>query len=69
MLSLLFVILIPTPSSILFRCMLYVPGCKLRTIETRVGTLVSVSVSVVRNTREVGLAHNLGKDRVRKDRQ
>ena len=45
--SLLFVLMIPIPSSILFRCILYVPGCGLRTLETGVGTLVPVSVSVV----------------------
>ena len=47
MLSLLFVLLIHTPSSILFRCIIYVPGCGLRTLETGVGTLVSVNVEVV----------------------
>ena len=47
MLSLLFVILIPTPSNILFCCIFYVTGCGLRTLETGVGTLVSVIVAVV----------------------
>ena len=47
MISLLFVLLIPTPSSIFFRCNLYVTGCGLRTLEAEVGTLLSVSVSVV----------------------
>ena len=47
MLSLLFVLLTPTLSSIIFRCILYVPGCRLRTLETGVGTLVLVSVAVV----------------------
>ena len=47
MLSFIFVLLIPTPSSIFFCCILYVPGCGIRTLEAGVGTLVSVSVSVV----------------------
>ena len=47
MLSLLFVILIPTPSNISFCCIFYVPGGRLRTLETVVGTLVSVSVAVL----------------------
>ena len=47
MLSLLFVILIPTPSNVLLCCIFYVPGCGLRTLETGVGTLVYVSVEVV----------------------
>ena len=47
MLSLIFVILIPTPSNILFRCIFYGPGCGIRTIETGVRTLVFVSVAVV----------------------
>ena len=47
MLSLLFVLLIPDPSSILLRCILYVPGSGLRTLEAGVGTLVSMGVTVV----------------------
>ena len=47
MLSLLLVILIPTPSNILFSCIFYVPGCGIRTLDTGVGTLVSMSVTVV----------------------
>ena len=47
MISLLFVLLIPTPSSIFFRCNLYVTGCGLRKLVAEVGTLLSVSVSVV----------------------
>ena len=47
MLSLLFVLLIPTPSSIFFCCILFVPGCRFRTLEDGVGTLVSVGVAVV----------------------
>ena len=47
MLSLLFVLLIPAPSSVFLCCILDVPGCGLRTIEAGVGTLVSVSVTVV----------------------
>ena len=47
MLLLIFVILIPTPSVILLCCILYVTGCGIRTLETGVGTLVSVSVTVV----------------------
>ena len=47
MLSLLFVLLIPIPSSIFLRCILYVPGCGLRALEAGVGTLVSVGATVV----------------------
>ena len=47
MMSLLFVILIPTPSSIFFRCILDVSGCRLRTLEAGLGTLLSMSVVVV----------------------
>ena len=46
MLSLLFVLLIPAPSSVFLRCILDVPGSGLRTLEAGVGTLVSVSVTV-----------------------
>ena len=47
MLSLLFVLLIPAPSSVFLRCILDVPGSGFRTLESGVGTLVSVSVTVV----------------------
>ena len=47
MLSLLFVLVIPAPSSIFLRCIIYVPGCGIRTLEDEVGTLVSVDVTVV----------------------
>ena len=47
MLSLLFVFLIPAPPSVLLRCILYVPGSRIRKLEARVGTLVSVGVTVV----------------------
>ena len=47
MLSLLFVLLVPAPSSVFLRCIIYVPGSGLRTLEAGVGTLVSVSVTVV----------------------
>ena len=47
MLSLLFVILVLTPSGILLCCIFYMTGYRLRTPETGVGTLVSVSVAVV----------------------
>ena len=47
MLSLLFLLLIPTPSSVFLCCILYVPGCGLRTLEAGVGTLVYVGVTVV----------------------
>ena len=47
MLSLLFVLLIPAPSSVFLRCILYVPGYGLQTLEAGVGTLVSVGVTVV----------------------
>ena len=45
MLSLLFVLLIATPLSVFLSCILDVPGSGLRTLETGVGTLVSVSVT------------------------
>ena len=47
MLSLLFVLLIAAPSSVFLSCILDVPGSGLRTLETGVGTLVSVSVTVM----------------------
>ena len=47
MLSLLFVILIPDPSSVFLSCILDVPGSGLRILEAGVGTLVSTSVTVV----------------------
>ena len=47
MLSLLFVLLIPTPSSVFLCFIIDVPGCGLRTLEAGVGTLVSMSVTVV----------------------
>ena len=47
MLSLLFVFFITAASGVLFGCILDVPGIGLRTLETGVGTLVSVSVTVV----------------------
>ena len=47
MLSLLFVLLIHSSSIIFIHCILYVPGCGLRTLEAGVGTLVSVGVIVV----------------------
>ena len=47
MLSLLFVILIPAPSSVFLRCILYVPGCGLSALEAGVGKLLSVGVAVV----------------------
>ena len=45
--SLLFVLFITAASGVLFGCILDVPGIGLRTLETGVGTLVSVSVTVV----------------------
>ena len=47
MLSLLFVLLIPAPSSVLLRCIIYVPNSRIRTLEAGVETLVSVGVTVV----------------------
>ena len=47
MLSLLVVLLIAAPSSVFLSCILDVPGSGLRTLEAGVGTLVSVSVTVV----------------------
>ena len=47
MLSLLFLLLIPAPSSVFLRCILDVTGCGLRTLEAGVVTLVSVGVTVV----------------------
>ena len=47
MMSLLFVILVLTPSGILLCCIFDVTICGLRTLETGVGTFVSVSVTVV----------------------
>ena len=47
MLSFIFVILVLTPSGILLCCIFDVSGCGTRTLETRVKTLVYVSVAVV----------------------
>ena len=47
MLSLLFVLFIAAPSRVFLSCILDVPGSGLRTLEAGVGTLVSVSVTVV----------------------
>ena len=47
MLSLLLVLFITAASGVLFGCILDVPGIGLRTLETGVGTLVSVSVILV----------------------
>ena len=47
MLSLIFVLFIAAPSGEFCGCIIDVPGCGLRTLETGVGTLVSVSVTVV----------------------
>ena len=47
MLSFIFVILVLTPSGILLYCIFDVYGCGLRTLQTGVGELVSVSVAVV----------------------
>ena len=47
MLSLLFLLFITSASGVFFGCILDVPGSGLRKLETGVGTLVSVSVTVV----------------------
>ena len=47
MLSLLFLLFIAAPSGVFFGCIIDVPGSGLRTLETGVGTLVSVSVTVL----------------------
>ena len=47
MLSLLFVLFIAAPSRVFLSCILDVPGSGLRTLETGVGTLMSVSVTVL----------------------
>ena len=47
MLSLLFVFFITAASGVLFGCILDVPGIGLRTLETGVGALVPVGVTVV----------------------
>ena len=47
MLSLLFVLLIPSPYSVFLCCILDVPGSSIRTLEAGVGTLMSVSVTLV----------------------
>ena len=47
MLSLLLVLFITTASGVLFCCILDVPGIGLRKLETGVGTLVTVSVTLV----------------------
>ena len=47
MLSLLFVIFITAPLGVFLGGILDVPGSGLRTLETGVGTLVSVSLTVV----------------------
>ena len=47
MLSLLFVLFITAASGVLFGCILDVSSIGIRTLETGVGTLVSVSVTVV----------------------
>ena len=47
MLSLLFVFSITAAYGVLFGCILVVPGIGLRKLETGVGTLVFVSVTVV----------------------
>ena len=47
MLLLLFVLLILAPYSVLLRCIFYVPGSGIRTLEAGVGTLVSVGMTVV----------------------
>ena len=46
-LSLLFVLCIAAPSRFFLSCILDVPGSGLRTLETGVGTLVSVNATVV----------------------
>ena len=47
MLSLLLVFFITTASGVLFCCIIDVPGIGIRTLETGVGTLVPVGVTVV----------------------
>ena len=47
MLSLLFVLFITSPLRVFLSCILDVPGSGLRTLETGVGTLLSVVVTVV----------------------
>ena len=47
MLPLLLLFFITTASGVLFCCILDVPGIGLRTLETGVGTLVPVGVTVV----------------------
>ena len=47
MLSLLFLLFIAAPSNVFLSFILDVPGSGLRTLETGLGTLVSVSVTVV----------------------
>ena len=47
MLSLLFVLFITAASGVFLGCVLDVPGSGLRTLETGVGTLVPVSVTLV----------------------
>ena len=47
MLSLLFVLFITADSGVFLGCIIDVPGYGLRTLETGVGALVSVSVTVV----------------------
>ena len=47
MLSLPFVLFITAPSGVFLGCILDVPGSGIRTLETGVGTLVSVSVTVL----------------------
>ena len=47
MLSLLLVLFVTTTSGVLFCCILDVPGTGLRALETGVGTLVPVGVTVV----------------------
>ena len=47
MLSLLFLLFITAASGVFLGCILDVPGSGLRTLETGVGKLVSVSVTVV----------------------
>ena len=47
MFSLLLVLFITTASGVLFCCILDVPSIGLRTLETGVGTLVTVGVTVV----------------------
>ena len=47
MLSLIFVLFITAASGVFLGCILDVPGSGLRTLKTGVGTLVSVSITVV----------------------